>query len=138
MRLLLDTHALLWLLNGDPLLESQACDLVTDPANDVFVSSVSLWEITVKLRIGKLVANLPQIISGCRQTGLQFLDITHQHYLRLAGLPVFADHRDPFDHLLIAQAMTEDMVLVSEDRNIPRYDLRFIPCRNSAPASTEN
>ena len=120
------------MLDGDPRLEGHACDLVTDPANDVFVSSASLWEITVKLRIGKLSADLGQIIAGCRQTGLQFLDITHRHYGVLAGLPVFADHRDPFDHLLIAQAVSEDMVLVSEDRNIPRYDVRFVTCRNSA------
>jgi len=129
MRLLLDTHALLWLLDGDPRLESRACDLVTDPANAVFVSSVSLWEIAVKLRIGKLSANLPQIIAGIQETGLQFLNITHQHYLKLVSISVFTDHKDPFDHLLIAQAMTENMVLVSDDRNVPRYGVQCIPCR---------
>jgi len=129
MRILLDTHVLLWLLSEDPQLGTSARDVVTDPANDVFVSSASLWEITVKLRIGKLKANLQQIIAGCQQTGLRFLDISHQHYITLAGLPFFDDHRDPFDHLLVAQAITESMTLVSDDRNIPRYNIRFIPCR---------
>jgi PIN domain nuclease of toxin-antitoxin system len=133
MRLLLDTHALLWLLAGSPRLESDAAELVTDPANDVFVSSVSLWEITVKRRIGKIEADLAQIIDGCRQSGLQSLAITNAHLLQLADLPLFDDHRDPFDHLLVAQAMAEGLAVVSDDRNFPRYPITLITCRNALP-----
>ncbi|MDR3517215.1 MAG: type II toxin-antitoxin system VapC family toxin [Azospirillaceae bacterium] len=108
--MLLDTHALLWLLTENLRLESAAAaDLVTDPANDVFVSFASLWEITVKQRIGKIDADLVKIIDGCRRSGLQFLEIAQPHLSRLASLPVVEDHRDPFDHLLIAQAIAENL-----------------------------
>jgi PIN domain nuclease of toxin-antitoxin system len=128
VRLLLDTHALLWLLMDDPQLAGSARDMVTDPAHDVFVSSVSLWEITVKVRVGKLVADMGEIVAACQRMGLPFLEIAPRHLLELAGLPVFADHRDPFDHLLVAQAIAEDLLFVSEDRNTPRYPVRHLRC----------
>ena len=129
MRLLLDTHAVLWLLNGDDRLRGTARDQILDPGNEVFVSSVTLWEIAVKLRIGKLTADLGAVIDGCRRSGLRFLDIGHQHYLALAELPRLEDHKDPFDQMLVAQAMIEGLTLVSDDRNIPRYGVAFIPYR---------
>ncbi len=131
MRILLDTHAMLWLLGGNSRLESAAADLVTDPANDVFFSAVSLWEVAVKQRIGKIVATPAKVIDGCRRTGLQSLDIANPHILQLAALPFFDDHRDPFDHLLIAQAMAENLTVISDDWNFPRYPVTIIPCRNS-------
>jgi len=131
MRILLDTHALLWLLGGSSRLESAAADLVTDPANDVFFSAVSLWEVAVKQRIGKIAATPAKIIDGCRRTGLQSLDIANPHFLQLTALPLFDDHRDPFDHLLLAQAMAENLAILSDDRNFPRYPVTIIPCRTS-------
>jgi PIN domain nuclease of toxin-antitoxin system len=131
MKILLDTHALLWLLAGNPRLESSAADLVTDPANDVFASTVSFWEIAVKQRIGKVDTDLAKIIDGCRRSGLQSLEIAHPHLLQLAALPVFDDHKDPFDHLLIAQATAENLVVISDDRNFPRYPITLITCRNT-------
>lgn len=133
MRLLLDTHALLWFLMDDPQLADPARDMVTDPAHDVLVSSVSLWEIAVKLRIGKLSADLAEIVTACQRLGLPFLDIAPPHLLELGRLPVFADHRDPFDHLLIAQAITEDLMFVSDDRNTPRYPVRHLRCSGQRP-----
>jgi PIN domain nuclease of toxin-antitoxin system len=136
MRILLDTQALLWFLSGNPRLESAAADLATDPANDVFVSLVSLWEIAVKRRIGKIDADLARIIDGCGRSGLQSLEIAHPHLLQLAALPIFEDHRDPIDHLLIAQAMAEHLAVISDDRNFPRYPITLITCRNTLPQST--
>lgn len=133
MRFLLDTHALLWLLTGNPRLESEAADLVTDPANDVFVSFTSFWEIAIKQRIGKIDADVGKIIDGCRRSGLQSLEITPPHLSRLATLPAFEDHRDPFDHLLIAQALAEDLTIISDDRNFQRYPVTLIACRNTLP-----
>jgi len=130
VRILLDTHALLWLLDGNPRLESAAADLVTDLANDVFASQVSFWEIAIKRRIGKIDIDLTKIINGCRQSGLKTLDIADAHFLQLPALPVFADHRDPFDHLLIAQAMVENLAVLSDDRNFPRHPITVIPCGN--------
>lgn len=129
MRLLLDTHALLWFLNGDEALATQARDQIADPANDVFVSVVSLWEIAVKLRIGKVRADLHAITEASTQSGFDLLNIKPDHLFGVGRLPVFDDHRDPFDHLLIAQAIAEDLILMSEDRNAPRYPVSVIKCR---------
>ncbi|WPE24311.1 type II toxin-antitoxin system VapC family toxin [Shinella zoogloeoides] len=130
MRLLLDTHTLLWWLNDDEKLGARARDLIGDPANDVLVSAVSLWEITVKLRIGKLDADIEEILAILPDQGFQRLDISDAHLVALAGLPVH--HRDPFDHLLIAQAFAEDAHFVSEDQNVPLYGVPFLTCSDSA------
>lgn len=129
MRLLLDTHALLWWLNDDGKLGKHARQLIGDPENDVLVSIVSLWEIAVKLRVGKLEANLEEIFAILPEQGFQLLDITYAHLISLAKLPVH--HRDPFDHLLMAQAMTEDAVFVSQDQNVPLYGVSFVACTDS-------
>ena len=130
MRLLLDTHALLWWLNDDEKLESRVRGLIGDPANDVLVSAVSLWEITVKLRIGKLDADIEEILAILPDQGFQRLDISDAHLIALAGLPVH--HRDPFDHLLMAQALAEDAHFVSEDQNVPLYGVPFLTCSDPA------
>jgi PIN domain nuclease of toxin-antitoxin system len=126
MKFLLDTHALLWWLADDSQLGRQARELVEDPGNDVLVSMVSLWEIAVKTRIGKLEADIKEITDAVQQEGFNFLDIGIAHLLTLAGLPVH--HRDPFDHLLIAQAITEDATFISDDRNTARYPVRMVTC----------
>ena len=126
MKFLLDTHALLWWLADDAQLGRQARELVADPGNDVLVSMVSLWEIAVKTRIGKLQADIKEITDAVQQEGFTLLDIGVAHLLTLAGLPMH--HRDPFDHLLIAQAITEDATFISEDRNAARYPVRVVAC----------
>lgn len=131
MRLLLDTHALLWWLNDDGQLGQEARRLIADPGIAVLVSTVSLWEIVVKLRVGKLAADIGEILDAIAREDFTRLDISAAHLRTLAGLPLHADHRDPFDHLLIAQAITEDAVFVSEDRHTPRYAARFLTCSDS-------
>lgn len=126
MKFLLDTHALLWWLADDDQLGPQARELVADPGNDVLVSMVSLWEIAVKTRIGKLQADIKEIIDAVQREGFTLLDIGVAHLLTLAGLPMH--DRDPFDHLLIAQAITEKATFVSEDRNLSRYLVRTVTC----------
>ena len=129
MKFLLDTHALLWWLADDSQLGRQARELVEDPANDILISMVSLWEIAVKTRIGKLQADIKEITDAVRQEGFTLLDIGMAHLLTLAGLPMH--HRDPFDHLLIAQAITEDATFISDDRNASRYPVRTVACSGS-------
>lgn len=135
MRLLLDTHALLWWLSDDDRLGQRARDLIEDPANDVLVSVVSLWEIVVKARVGKLEADLREIVNEVERAGFELAGVTTRHLLALADLPMH--HRDPFDYLLIGQAIAEDAVFVSEDRNAPRYRVRLITCSDAGatPAS---
>ena len=131
MRLLLDTHTLLWWLNDDEKLGGRSRSLIGDPANDVLVSAVSLREITVKLRIGKLDADISEILGILPDDGFQRLDITDAHLIALAGLAIH--HRDPFDHLLMAQALAEGAHFVSEDRNVPLYGASFLA--RSEPAA---
>jgi PIN domain nuclease of toxin-antitoxin system len=132
VKFLLDTHALLWWLADDSQLGRQARELVEDPGNDVLVSMVSLWEIAVKTHIGKRQADIKEIMDAVRQEGFTLLDISMPHLLALAGLPTH--HRDPFDHLLVAQAITEDATFISEDRNTARYPVRLVTCSGERAA----
>jgi len=131
LRLLLDTHALLWWLSGDARIESRAEDLISDPANDIFVSTASLWEIVVKVRIGKLEAGIGDILAAIDAQGFEMLDIRPDHLDELARLPMH--HRDPFDHLLIAQAIAERLTLLSDDRHVPAYPVAHVTCRDGDP-----
>jgi PIN domain nuclease of toxin-antitoxin system len=133
VKLLLDTHALLWWLADDGQLGPAARRLIEDPGNDVLVSTASLWEIVVKQRVGKLEANIAEIAAAVPREGFALLDIRPAHLLALAGLPMH--HRDPFDHLLIAQAMAENATFVSEDRNAVRYPVQRLPCSDPFPLS---
>jgi PIN domain nuclease of toxin-antitoxin system len=128
MRLLLDTHAVLWFLSADARLGAVATALVTDPDNDVFVSIASLWEITIKSRIGKLEADVVAVTDAIASAGLSLLDLKPVHLATQQRLPVFADHRDPFDHLLIAQSLSERLTFVSNDQHAPRYGIDLVRC----------
>ncbi len=132
MKLLLDTHALPWWLGDDDALGRQARALIADPGNEVLVSVASLWEIVVKVRIGKLQADIAEIDAALTQDQFVRLDIRPAHLTVLGGLPKHPDHRDPFDHLLLAQAISEDAGFVSEDRHAPRYPVRVVTCSDPA------
>lgn len=133
MKLLLDTHALLWWLSDDARLGSQARGLIADPGHDVLVSVVSLWEITLKARIGKLNADIREIFEAIDRQGFVSIEIGRVHLATLAGLPVH--HRDPFDHLLIAQAIVEGATLVSDDRTVSLYPVQTVPCSGTSRAA---
>lgn len=114
MRLLLDTHALLWWLAGDTALSEPARHAIADASNEVYVSAASAWEVATKHRIGKLPGVGPLAVDFARELtaqGFVALPITVQHG-QAAGALVGA-HRDPFDRMLIAQALDERMALVS-------------------------
>jgi len=102
-------------------------DALTDPANDVLVSIVSLWEIAVKSRIGKLRVDLDAIVLGIESQRFEQLDIRIPHLEALSRLP--DHHRDPFDHLLIAQAQVEGLTFVTSDRIAASYDIDVLRCR---------
>jgi len=128
MRLLLDTHAVLWFLDADVRLGPVATQFVTDPDNDVFVSIASLWEITIKNRLGKLRVDAATVTDASANAGLTLLDLKPMHLATLQRLPVFADHRDPFDHLLIAQSLSERLTFVSNDQHAQRYGIDLVRC----------
>lgn len=125
-RYLLDTHAVLWTVDGSLPAPTRA--LLLDAEAEVFVSVASLWEIALKARLGKLEADPAEIAARMlRPTSkARRLGIEDAHLAVLARLPRFADHRDPFDHLLIAQALAEGMVLVSADGHAARYPVRVL------------
>lgn len=128
MKLLLDTHALLWWLADDARLGQRARERIADSDTIVLVSAVSLWEIVVKVRVGKLVADIGEIVAAVGRQDFTLLPIDRAHLEALAGLPRLPDHRDPFDHLLVAQAISEGATFVSEDRSVARYAVAVIPC----------
>lgn len=122
MRLLLDTHAMYWYIEGDPQLSATAQTLIQDTSNEVFVSPASFWEIAIKISIGKWKLNRSYeefIDIGLKQYGFQVLPILPTHTARLIGLPFH--HKDPFDRLLIAQAILESMSIVSADVAFDSY-----------------
>lgn len=118
MKLLLDTHVLLWWLANDPSLASQARSLISNPENSIFVSAVSLWEIWLKQSLGKL--RLPDDFES-RLAGEAFesLPLTAAHARQVAILPWH--HRDPFDRMLIAQAQAERLTLLTADEIAAAY-----------------
>lgn len=124
MRLLLDTHVLLWWMELHPRLGPRTRDLVDNPANEPIVSVVSLWEIAVKIRAGKLKASIPAIVAIGEKQGFARLAIEDAHLHALLALP--KHHSDPFDHLLIAQAIAEDVPLLTADRAAERYAVKII------------
>ena len=134
MKLLLDTHTLLWWLADDARLGQRARDWIANPGNLVLVSAASLWEGVVKIRVGTLEAEIGQIIAAIDDQGFVLLGVDRAHLQALVDLPRLPDHRDPFDHLLVAQANAEGATLLSEDRNIPRYAVAYATC-SDPPAS---
>ena len=127
MRLLLDTHALLWWLDGDRRLPVRIRRAIANDTNTILVSAASAWEITTKARLGKLPGALDVAtdVSGCVSgQGFTPLDITLLHAQRAGALA--GSHRDPFDRMLIAQAQLEDVAIVSDDEAFDDYDVRRI------------
>jgi PIN domain nuclease of toxin-antitoxin system len=127
MKLLLDTHALIWFISGDKRLGKQAKEAFLNQNNMLFFSKVSLWEITIKISLGKLVLAerwLTLIEKEMTSNGIQWLEIEIDHLKILADLPFH--HRDPFDRLLISQAISESMSIVSIDSQFSEYPLDII------------
>ena len=118
MRLLLDTNALLWAMTNGPRIEPVK-DLILDDDNDVFVSTVSWWEIAIKARIGKLDANLRELRAAAIESGFFELPLLGSHAELLETLP--RHHNDPFDHMLVAQAMCEPMRFITGDSILAQY-----------------
>jgi PIN domain nuclease of toxin-antitoxin system len=120
-RLLVDTHALLWWLADDPALSPAARAAIADPANEPLVSSASVWEIAIKRSLGKLTApeDLPARIAD---GGFVWLPISPQHAWQVRDLP--RHHRDPFDRILVAQALIEGVAIITTDAQLGDYGVQ--------------
>jgi PIN domain nuclease of toxin-antitoxin system len=118
MRILLDTHIFYWLFYDQHKLPS-AARTILDDADAVFVSAVSLWEIAIKVRVGKLNADIPELLSSLEAANLIELPVLARHTPLVSILPLH--HADPFDRLLIAQAITEPLHLLTADPQLKQY-----------------
>ncbi|MYC37154.1 MAG: type II toxin-antitoxin system VapC family toxin [Chloroflexi bacterium] len=124
-RLLLDTHTLLWAIEGGRKLRLSTLGAIF-VNNHVYVSAASYWEIAIKAALGKLqLANDP--LEFIENSGFTELPVYFRHAVLAASLPLH--HRDPFDRMLIAQAQAERLTLVTDDSHIARYDVRIMPAR---------
>jgi PIN domain nuclease of toxin-antitoxin system len=127
VKLLLDTHSFIWFIEGNPLLSATARPLIEEPANDVFLSVASLWEMAIKISIGKLQLREPfdQLVPQQIQlNNITLLNIAISHTVVVTQLPYH--HRDPFDRLLIAQSITENLPLVSSDGVFDQYGVNRV------------
>lgn len=118
MRLLLDTHILIWALEADPRIKLLA-ERLADPDNEVFFSAASLWEMAIKVGTGKLEVDVAEFRAEALATGFIELPVLGQHIESLVGMP--HHHRDPFDRLLVAQAAAEPMRLITADATVALY-----------------
>lgn len=121
MRYLLDTHSLIWFLEDDKRLSVTAKDIISDDNADIYLSIVSLWEMAIKIGLGKLKLSqsLEQVIDTLEQQSITLLSVNPAHVLAVLNLPF--EHRDPFDRLLIGQALEENMKFLSNEALFLRY-----------------
>lgn len=126
MRFLIDTHILIWFLEGKAALSTPRKSLIIDGDNSVLRSVASLWEMAIKLSLGKLslAVNIPEIIDKIDSESIKILAITQNHILRVSNLPFH--HRDPFDRMIIAQALIENIPLMSVDDDFAKYGVTLL------------
>lgn len=125
MRLMLDTHVLLWWLQDSPRLGEKARALIADPDHELMVSLASPWEISVKHSIGKMQESGADVMAALGGQGIAMLDLKPAHLRVLEAMPLV--HRDPFDHLIIAQALAERCVIMTDDAQFDAYGVPCLP-----------
>ena len=122
MRILLDTHTFIWFAEGAPELSAKARSLIEDMDNDSYVSIASLWEMSIKVCLGKLdlkIGNFDKVIDMLTENGFQILNIDFLHTLENSKLPFH--HRDPFDRIILSQGIVENMNIVGIDTIFDEY-----------------
>lgn len=125
MRILIDTHILIWHLEGDSQLSSERKQLILSPDNDILISIASVWEMAIKMSKGKLMLSrsLEDVILHIEGSMSSFLTIEPRHLLRVATLPF--NHKDPFDRLLIAQSLAENIPIITSDPYFVDYGIEI-------------
>ncbi len=118
MRILLDTHILLWLTAGDPRLTPAAKERI-DNAELVLISAATIWEIAIKVRLGKLTGDLEELSAEIDRNGFEELPVFARHAMVVASLPML--HGDPFDRLLVGQAIAEQVPFLTADPHLKQY-----------------
>jgi len=121
---MLDTHVLLWWLQDNPRLGQRARSLIADSGHEIMISIASPWEISVKHRIGKMAQSGAAILHALASQDISVMALTAAHLQVLEAMPLI--HRDPFDHLIIAQALCEQSAIITDDAMFPDYGVRCI------------
>ena len=127
MKLLLDTHTAFWYFEGSPKLSLKAKASIEDNENEVFVSIVSAWEIAIKRSLDREntpLCSVAEFFDEVEASGFDLLTIEPSHVRPVETMPYY--HRDPFDRLLIATAIAENMTFLTDDENVPKYDVKWL------------
>ena len=126
MKYLLDTHVVIWMIEDSPNLPSAIKEIISNTENQIAICSISLWEIAIKMNIGKLTLGLEfnELIKLLRDGDFDFLQVEDEYLSGLPRLPLL--HKDPFDRLLISTALVEKMTLITMDENIQKYDVPWV------------
>ncbi len=123
MDILLDTHAIIWFLEGETSLSENIRSAVQDTSTQKFVSIITFYDFAIKINIGKLKINkdIESYIADCRNNSIHILPVSEGHLTRYTKLPLKENHRDPFDRLLIATAIVEDLTIATTDKKFELY-----------------
>lgn len=122
---MLDTHVLLWWLQDNARLGQRARSLIADSGNQILLSIATPWEMSVKHRIGKMDDSGAAVMDALIDQRMAVIDLKPAHLRVLEAMPLH--HRDPFDHLIIAQAVAEQAIVITDDAMFPEYGVRCIP-----------
>jgi len=125
MKYLLDTHTALWLFEGNERLPQRIQDIISDAENDIYISIVSAWEVAIKVSLNKLDFNggVSIFLSAIEANNIQLLGVKNEYIKKVENLSFI--HRDPFDRLLISTALAEELIIITIDENIHKYDVSW-------------
>jgi len=124
MKYLFDTHALIWYFEEENKISDKIKEIILNPKNTVYVSIASVWEMAIKISIGKMDKCLEELLLGVENAGFSFLQVEIDYVRQLLVLPFI--HRDPFDRLIIATAIKENMTIITVDENVQQYNVSWI------------
>jgi PIN domain nuclease of toxin-antitoxin system len=129
VKYLLDTGIWIWSISATERINETAQEILRNGSEEIYLSAVTSWEVSIKMQLGKL--RLPDFPAQCvpafaAKQGLRLLSVTHDHAFKVFDLPLH--HRDPFDRLIISQAIVEDLVVLTADRIFAEYPVKIMPC----------
>lgn len=125
MNYILDTHTLIWFMEGDVFLSANAKRAIEDERNTKYVSIASLWEIAIKISLGKLLLKKPleEFLNNLSQININILPLKFSHFVRISKLEFI--HKDPFDRIIICQSLEENLSIIGKDQNFPAYGVNL-------------
>jgi len=126
VKILIDTHILIWIISEDPNLSKRHFEIVSDPKNEIFINSATIWELTIKFSLGKLqiIKTLEDVFSKIIKSKIKILEMEERDFLVLSTLPFF--HKDPFDRAIISMASARNLPIISDDQLFENYDIQLV------------